>query len=301
MKSTQSIESLIGNTPLLEVETINGATIYAKLEMQNPGGSIKDRVALEIVNEAFAKGLLHRGDKAVEATSGNTGIGLALVCALRGVELTILMPENMSKERQDLMKAYGAKIILTPKEGGMALAEEMAEKMRKDGYFFLDQFHNEANWHAHYLHTGPEILDQLDGKVDLFVAGVGTSGTLTGIGKCLKENCPAVKIIGLEPAESPLLETGKAGPHKIQGIGANFVPPLFERDLVDEIIPIPSEKAIAKANELAKKGLFVGISAACNLLGAEALASRPENAGKTIVTVFPDGGSKYMSMEIYGK
>ena len=301
MEISTTLDQLVGNTPLLEVETVNGATIYAKMEMQNPAGSIKDRIALEMVKEAFEKGLLHPGDKAVEATSGNTGIGLAFVCSIYGIHLTVLMPENMSKERQTLMKAYGAEIVLTPKEGGMALAEKMAEEYQAKGYFFFDQFHNEANWHAHYRHTGPEIEEQTQGNIDIFLAGFGTSGTLTGVGKYLKERHPELKLIGMEPEESPLLSEGHPGPHKIQGIGANFVPPLLDENLVDEIIRIPSEKAWEKANEMAKKGLFLGISAAANLLGAEAIASRPENAGKRIVTVFPDGGSKYLSLDIYGK
>jgi cysteine synthase A len=275
--------------------------IYAKLEGQNPGGSIKDRVAKQMIADFEVSGALKGKKGIVEGTSGNTGIGLAFLCAAKKIPLVIVMPENMSKERQDLMKAYGASLILTPAKEGMDGAEKKAAQMAKEeGYLFANQFENQSNVKAHYTSTGPEIDEALEGHVFAFLAGVGTAGTLMGIGSYLKEKNPEVQVIAIEPDESPVLDGGKPGPHKIQGIGANFYPPLLKASLVDGYLRIKSEDAIAKANLLAKVGIFVGISAAANLLGAEAYAkSHPGNGN--IVTVFPDGGIKYMSLGIYGK
>lgn len=296
----ESFEKIIGNTPEVLLEKINDNSIFIKLEMMNLGGSVKDRIALRIIEDLIKEGKLGKeGQKAVEATSGNTGIGLAMVCALKGIPLTILMPENMSKERISLMESYGAKVILTPKEGGMALAEEQAKEMEKDGYVFLNQFGNHSNIDAHLEGTSKEIIKDFPDGIDYFVAGVGTSGTLSGCAKALKEAFPNIKIIAVEPEESKLLEGSKPGPHSIQGIGANFLPPFYEESLVDEIIPIKSSEAMKKANELAKKGFFLGISSAAAILAAEIVAKK-EN-GKTILAISPDGGIKYMSLGIYGR
>lgn len=298
----QNILETIGSTPVLHLEKRKGNDIFVKLEMFNPGGSIKDRIALEMVNDLISQGKLGKGQKGVEATSGNTGIGLALVFASYGLPLTIVMPENMSQERIALMKAYGAEVILTPKEKGMAGAEQLADKMAKEkGYIFLNQFENRDNPKAHEKTTAQEIIKDFPVGLDYFVAGVGTGGTLMGNAKVLKGHYPKIKIVAVEPEESEVLEGKKAGPHGIQGIGANFVPPLYDASRVDRIIPIKSQEAVAKVNELAKRGLFLGISSGANILAAEKIADECPDKGATILTVSPDGGIKYMSMGIYGK
>jgi cysteine synthase A len=300
-KPLSSIAEAIGNTPLLLVEEIAGNKIYAKLEGQNPGGSIKDRVAAQMVEDFEDSNALKGKKGIVEGTSGNTGIGLAFICAAKQIPLVIVMPENMSKERQDLMKAYGASLILTPAKEGMDGAEKKAAALAKtEGYLFANQFENKSNVKAHYKTTGPEIYEALNGQVSAFLAGVGTAGTLMGIGAYLKEKDPKVQLVAIEPDESPVLDGGKPGPHKIQGIGANFYPPLLKADLVNTYLRVKSDEAVAKANVLAKIGIFVGISGAANLLGAEAYAKSHPNLGN-LVTVFPDGGIKYMSLGIYGK
>jgi cysteine synthase A len=295
----QSLLETIGGTPVVHYDEINDNDIYVKLELFNPAGSVKDRVAYQMIKELKAQGLLKPGVKCVEGTSGNTGIGLAFVCAVMGIPLTIVMPENMSKERIDLMKAYGAEVLLTPKAEGMVGAEKKAAEMGKNGYVFLNQFENPANPKAHYLTTADEILADFPKGPDFFVAGVGTSGTLTGIASKLRTQGCKTKIIAVEPMESEVLEGKEPGPHSIQGIGANFVPPLYDKHLVDRIIDIKSEDALKKANELAKKGWFLGISSCAAILAGEQIAK--ENKGKSILVLAPDGGIKYMSMGIYGK
>lgn len=297
----ESILELIGHTPVVHLETLEGNPIYVKLEMSNPGMSIKDRIALEMIETLIKEGRLGKpGQKAVEGTSGNTGIGLALVCAVKGIPLTIVMPENMSLERINLMKAYGATVLLTSKAEGMAGAEKKAAAMEKEGYVFLNQFENKANPQAHEKTTSKEILADFPEGLDVFIAGVGTAGTLIGNAKVLKKAWPKIQIVGVEPKESPILEGGEAGPHKIQGIGANFVPPLYEKKWVDRIVPIASDLAIEKANLLAKKGFFLGISSAAAILAAEKIATENPSKGLRILAVSPDGGIKYMSMGIYG-
>lgn len=297
----ESILELIGHTPVVHLETLEGNAIYVKLEMSNPGMSIKDRIALEMIETLIKEGRLGKpGQKAVEGTSGNTGIGLALVCAVKGIPLTIVMPENMSLERINLMKAYGATVLLTSKAEGMAGAEKKAAAMEKEGYVFLNQFENKANPQAHEKTTSKEILADFPEGLDVFIAGVGTAGTLIGNGKVLKKAWPKIQIVGVEPKESPILEGGEAGSHKIQGIGANFVPPLYEKKWVDRIVPIASDLAIEKANLLAKKGFFLGISSAAAILAAEKIATENPSKGLRILAVSPDGGIKYMSMGIYG-
>lgn len=297
-----SLLDTIGHTPVVFLEEVAGNSLYVKLEMSNPGGSVKDRIAKTMIESLIARGLLgQKGQKAVEGTSGNTGIGLALVCAIKGIPLSIVMPENMSKERIDLMKAYGAEVILTPKEQGMAGAEEYAAKMGQNGYVFLNQFENRDNPRAHEEGTALEILEDFPNGLDAFVAGVGTAGTLIGNAKVLKKHYPAIQIVSVEPAESRVLEGEKPGPHKIQGIGANFVPPLYEASLVDRIISIRSEDALQKANLLAQKGFFLGISSAAAILASETFAHENPAKKLKILAFSPDGGMKYMSMGIYGQ
>lgn len=301
MSVKKSMIHLIGNTPLLKI-AYNGCTILCKLECQNPGGSVKDRAAFAMIEDAQAQGLLNASTQIIEATSGNTGIGLCAIAAARGYSITIVMPENMSIERQQLMAAYGAKVVLSPAAEGMTGAIALAEKLAKEAgnAFIPGQFSNPANIRAHYDSTGPEIWRDTDGQVDLFVAGIGTGGTITGVGKYLKEQNPHVQIIGLEPASSAVLSGGKAGPHKIQGIGAGFVPSLLDMTYVDEIIPISDEGAYAAAKAFARDyGILVGISSGAALRGAYALAERPENAGKAIVVLLPDSGTRYLSTGLY--
>lgn len=303
----ENVEKLIGNTPLLrlkQTETLQNASaaIYAKAEFFNPAGSIKDRVAKAIVDEAEKSGRLKKGGTIIEATSGNTGIGLALIAATRGYKAVIVMPETMSKERRKLIKAYGAEIVLTAGEKGMQGAVEKAEEILKNtpNAIIAGQFENPANPKAHYQTTAPEIYETLQGNVDIFVAGVGTGGTLTGVGKYLKERKQNVQVVAIEPASSPLLSQGKAGAHGIQGIGANFVPTILDKTLYDEVLTITDEEAYEAARTLCEtEGLFVGISAGANVAAAIQLAKRPENAGKNIVTVLPDGGGRYLSTPLF--
>jgi len=298
----ESVLDTIGHTPVVHLEKIAGNDIYVKLEMFNPGMSIKDRIAYEMITALIKEGKLGKpGQKAVEGTSGNTGIGLALVCANKGIPLTIVMPENMSAERINLMKAYGASVLLTPKAEGMAGAEKKAAEMQKEGYVFLNQFENKANPLAHEKTTAKEIIADFPKKLDYFIAGVGTAGTLSGNAKVLKKHYKNIRCIAVEPAESPILEGGTAGPHRIQGIGANFVPPLYEKSLIDGIIAIKSDDAVSEVNLLAKKGYFLGISSGAAILAAEKIATENPQEGLTLLAISPDGGIKYMSMDIYGK
>lgn len=303
----RSIEELIGKTPLVELTRWEKAyalntSILAKLERFNPAGSAKDRIAKAMLDDAQARGLLKKGTTIIEPTSGNTGIGLAMVGASRGYRCIIVMPETMSVERQKLMIAYGAELVLTPGSGGMGGAVERANELAKQipDSFIPGQFVNHANAKAHYTTTGPEIWDDTDGKVDIFVAGIGTGGTITGAGRYLKEHNASVKIVAVEPERSPLLSKGTAGPHGIQGIGANFVPEVLDTSIYDEIICVSDDDAFAAARNVGKtEGLLVGISSGAALHAATELAKRPENAGKTIVTLLPDTGERYLSTTMF--
>ena len=302
-----SAEQLIGKTPLLELGHLSEelpARILAKLEFFNPAGSAKDRVALAMIRDAEKKGLLKPGATIIEPTSGNTGIGLASVAAARGYRVIIVMPDSMSAERQILMGAYGAELVLTPGAEGMtgaiAKAEELASSI--PGSFIPDQFSNPANAMAHYETTGPEIWADTDGTVDIFVAGVGTGGTVTGTGRYLKEQNPNVKVVAVEPADSPLLSGGQAGPHGIQGIGANFVPKVLDTGIYEEVMTVTTEDAYAAGRLLGKReGILCGISSGAALHAALELAGRPENAGKTIVVLLPDTGDRYLSTPMFGR
>ena len=303
----QSAEELIGRTPLLKLnrfaaEEECGGTILAKLEYLNPAVSAKDRAALFMVNDAEKRGVLKPGGTVIEPTSGNTGIGLAMVAVSRGYRVIIVMPDSMSKERRTLMTAYGAELVLTPGGEGMKGAIEKAESLKEEipGSFILGQFENPANAEAHYRTTGPEIWEDTEGRVGLFVAGVGTGGTVTGVGRYLKEQNPEVKIIAVEPASSPLLSKGYAGPHGLQGIGANFVPELLDREIYDEVITVTEEEAFGAARTLAKtEGILCGISSGAALFAGETLAKRKENTGKNIVVLLPDTGDRYLSTALY--
>jgi cysteine synthase A len=300
-----SAAQLIGHTPLLELvnlEKDTGARILAKLEGFNPGGSAKDRVALAMILTAEEQGKLVPGSVIIEPTSGNTGIGLAAVASARGYRCIIVMPDSMSIERQKLMTAFGAELVLTPGVQGMTGAIAKAEEMAKTipGSFIPDQFNNPANPAAHYASTGPEIWADTDGQVDIFVAGVGTGGTITGVGQYLKERNPAVKVVAVEPASSPLLSGGKAGSHGLQGIGANFIPRVLDTAVYDEIIPVTEQEAYDAGRALGRReGVLVGISSGAALHAALELAKRPENAGKTIVVLLPDTGDRYLSTEMF--
>lgn len=300
-----SAAQLIGNTPLLELVNLEkglNARILAKLESFNPGGSAKDRVALAMILDAEEKGKLVPGSVIIEPTSGNTGIGLASVASSRGYRCIIVMPDSMSIERQKLMTAFGAELVLTPGVLGMSGAIAKAEEMAKEipGSFIPDQFNNPANPAAHYATTGPEIWRDTDGQVDIFVAGVGTGGTITGAGKYLKEKNPNIKVVAVEPASSPLLSGGKAGPHGLQGIGANFVPGVLDTAVYDEVIPVTEADAYAAGRALGKKeGVLVGISSGAALHAAIELAKRPDNKGKNIVVLLPDTGDRYLSTELF--
>ena len=304
----ESLPELIGNTPMLELKRSGSvwktcAPIYAKLEYFNPLGSIKDRAALYMINEAQKSGKIREGTVVIESTSGNTGIGLAYICATRGIRLVLTMPENMSKERRSLLAALGAEIVLTPAWEGMNGAVNKAQQLhRKNPNSFIpDQFGNPANVQAHVETTAPEILRDLDNQVDIFVSAVGTGGTLTGNAKVFKQVNPDCQVIAVEPAASPLLSQGKIGPHKIQGIGANFVPEILDRSLIDEIIPVADDDAYALCREVAKiEGLLVGISSGAALWAAREVARRPENQGKRIVVILPDTGERYLSVNLYG-
>ena len=300
-----STEQLIGRTPLLELKSDGpGARILAKLECFNPGGSAKDRAAKAMLDDAEKRGFLKPGAVIIEPTSGNTGIGLALVGSLRGYRAIIVMPDSMSIERQKLMKAYGAEVVLTPGSLGMAGAIAKAEEMAASipGSFIPGQFVNPANAQAHYNTTGPEIWDDTQGQVDIFVAGVGTGGTITGVGRYLKEKNPGVRIVAVEPAASPILSGGQAGPHGLQGIGANFVPEVLDREVVDEVVTATEADAFAAAREFGKKeGVLVGISSGAALWAAKKIARRPENRGKTVVVLLPDSGERYLSTTLFGE
>ena len=304
----ESLPELIGNTPILELKRSGSvwktcAPIYAKLEYFNPLGSIKDRAALYMIDEAQKSGKIREGTVVIEPTSGNTGIGLAYICATRGIHLVLTMPENMSKERRSLLAALGAEIVLTPAWEGMNGAVNKAQQLhRKNPNSFIpDQFGNPANVQAHVETTAPEILRDLDNQVDIFVSAVGTGGTLTGNAKVFKQVNPDCQVIAVEPAASPLLSQGKIGPHKIQGIGANFVPEILDRSLIDEIIPVADDDAYNLCREVAKlEGLLVGISSGAALWAAREVARRPENQGKRIVVILPDTGERYLSVNLYG-
>ena len=303
-----STDELIGSTPLLEVKNIEReeglkARVLVKLEYFNPAGSVKDRVAKAMIDDAEEKGLLKPGSVIIEPTSGNTGIGLASVAAARGYRIIIVMPETMSVERRQLMKAYGAELVLSEGSKGMKGAIAKADELAKEipGAFIPGQFVNPANPAAHYAATGPEIWADTDGQVDIFVAGVGTGGTITGVGQYLKEQNPAVKVVAVEPASSPVLSEGRSGAHMIQGIGAGFVPEVLDTGVYDEIVPVANEDALSTGRRMGRsEGVLVGISSGAALWAAVELAKRPENAGKTIVALLPDTGDRYLSTPMYG-
>jgi len=309
-KIVESSLELVGKTPLLKLNRytakngITNATILAKLEYLNPAGSVKDRIALAMIEDAEKKGILKEGATIIEPTSGNTGIGLAAVAAARGYKAILTLPETMSVERRNLLKAYGAELVLTDGSKGMKGAIAKAEELKESipGSVILGQFVNPANPAVHKATTGPEIWDQTDGKVDIFVAGVGTGGTITGVGEYLKEQNPDVKIVAVEPATSPVLSKGTPGAHKIQGIGAGFVPDVLNTKVYDEVITIENEDAFAEGRKFAvSEGILVGISSGAALKAAGILASRPENKGKTIVVLLPDSGDRYLSTPLFAE
>lgn len=306
-KIAKKLTELIGNTPLLELNKFSSLKgleqpIIAKIESFNPGGSVKDRVALAMIEDAEDKGLLKPGATIIEPTSGNTGVGLALVAAVKGYKLILTMPETMSIERRNLVKAYGATVKLTSGKEGMKGAIKAAEELRDSipGSIILQQFENQANPQKHYATTGKEIWRDTDGAVDIFVAGVGTGGTISGVGKYLKEQNPNVKVVAVEPTTSPVLSGGQSGPHKIQGIGAGFIPSTYNSKYVDEIFQVDNDQAILTGRQLAQsEGLLVGISSGAAVFAASELAKRPENEGKRIVTLLPDTGERYLSTVLY--
>lgn len=307
MKINPNILDTIGKTPLVALQRYSqqagvSNSIIAKVEAFNPGGSAKDRVALQMLKQAQADGLLQKGSTIIEPTSGNTGVGLAMACAVLGYKLILTMPDTMSIERIRLAKAYGAEVVLTPGTLGMKGAIEKAQSLLQEipGAWMAGQFTNLANPTAHYLTTGPEIWNDTAGKIDIFVAGIGTGGTISGVGKFLKEQNPAIQIIGAEPAESAVLNGNPAGPHKIQGIGAGFVPDTYNASVVDKVLAIPGNDAMQTARCLAQQeGILVGISSGCALAAATRIALMPENAGKTIVVLLPDTGERYLSTELF--
>jgi cysteine synthase A len=306
-KIAKKLTDLIGNTPLLELSNFNNkkavrATIIAKLEYFNPGGSVKDRIALAMIEDAEKQSILKPGSLIIEPTSGNTGVGLALVAAAKGYQLTLTMPETMSIERRNLLKALGANIVLTPGAAGMQGAIDKAEALRNEnpGSVILQQFENPANPATHKRTTAEEIWRDTDGQIDIFVAGVGTGGTISGTGARLKELNPNIRIVAVEPAGSPVLSGGKPGPHKLQGIGAGFIPKTYDAKVVDQVIPVENDDAIRTSRELAQtEGLLVGISAGAATFAATQLAAQPENKGKRIVVLLPDTGERYLSTELY--
>lgn len=307
-KYVESAAELIGKTPLLKLNGytkkagVTNANIFAKLEYLNPAGSVKDRIALAMINDVEKKGLLKPGATIIEPTSGNTGIGIASVAAAKGYRAILTLPDTMSVERRNLLKAYGAELVLTEGAKGMKGAIAKAEELNKEieGSIILGQFDNPANPAAHKATTGPEIWEQLDGKVDIFVAGVGTGGTITGIGEYLKSQNPDVKIVAVEPATSPVLSKGTAGAHKIQGIGAGFVPKVLDTEVYDEILPIENDDAFEEGRAFAvSEGILVGISSGAALKAATILANRPENKGKNIVALLPDSGDRYLSTALF--
>lgn len=307
MKIYESFSELVGRTPLLKLNNFSGdrnltATVLAKLEYFNPAGSAKDRVAVNMINDAEEKGLLKKGGTIIEPTSGNTGIGLAAVAASRGYKVILTMPDTMSVERRNVLKAYGAEVVLTDGKKGMSGSVEKAEELHKNlsGSIIAGQFVNEANTEAHIKTTGPEIWEDTDGKVDIFVAGAGTGGTVTGVGKYLKSKNPDIKIVAVEPADSPLLTKGVAGPHGIQGIGANFVPEILDLSVIDEVIPVALSDAYEAGKAAARReGILVGISSGAALFAAAELAKREENKGKTIVVLLPDTGERYLTTPMF--
>ena len=303
-KIADNITQHIGNTPLVRIHRLNDgrAEVIAKVESANPGASVKDRIGLAMIEEAEKRGVLKPGALLIEPTSGNTGIGLALAAAVKGYKLILTMPETMSIERRKLLAAYGAELVLTSGAAGMTGAIEKAREIHQStpGSFMPQQFENEANPATHYAHTGPEIWRETDGKVDILVAGVGTGGTLTGAGRFLREKNPALKIVAVEPDASPVLSGGAAGPHKLQGIGAGFVPKVLDAKLIDEVIRVSAEDAGAIARDSARKeGLLIGISSGAALAAALELSRRPENAGKRIVVILPDSGERYLSTWLF--
>ena len=306
-KIAKKLTELIGNTPLLELNKFSSLKgleqpIIAKIESFNPGGSVKDRVALAMIEDAEDKGLLKLGATIIEPTSGNTGVGLALVAAVKGYKLILTMPETMSIERRNLVKAYGATVKLTSGKDGMKGAIKAAEELRDSipGSIILQQFENQANPQKHYATTGKEIWRDTEGAVDIFVAGVGTGGTISGVGKYLKKQNPDVKVVAVEPTTSPVLSGGQGGPHKIQGIGAGFIPSTYNSKYVDEIFQVDNDQAILTGRQLAQsEGLLVGISSGAAVFAASELAKRPENKGKQIVTLLPDTGERYLSTVLY--
>ena len=306
-KIAKQLTDLIGNTPLLELSKFSAkkglqTPIIAKVEFFNPGGSVKDRIALAMIEDAEQKGILKPGATIIEPTSGNTGVGLALVSAVRGYHLILTMPETMSVERRNLVKAYGAEVRLTSGKDGMAGAIRAAEELRDSipGSVILQQFENPSNPARHYATTGPEIWRDTDGKIDIFVAGVGTGGTVSGTGRYLKEHNPDVQVIAVEPKSSPVLNGGQSGPHKIQGIGAGFVPKTYDAGVIDEVIDVDNDDAIRTGRELAQQeGLLVGISSGAAAFAAAQVAARPENKGKRVVVLLPDTGERYLSTVLY--
>lgn len=307
MKIANSLTELMGNTPLLSMDKWSATKgvanpLIAKVEYFNPGGSAKDRIALAMVENAEKRGLLSPGGTIIEPTSGNTGVGLALVAAIKGYRLILTMPETMSIERRNLVKAYGAEVRLTNGSEGMTGAIKEAERLCDsiEGAVILQQFENAANPEAHYRTTGPEIWRDTDGKIDIFVAGIGTGGTISGVGKYLKEQNPDIRIVGVEPSGSPVLNGGKSGPHKLQGIGAGFAPVIYNKEVVDEVLDIADDDAIRTSRELAAtEGLLVGISSGAAAYGALLMAQRKENEGKVIVALLPDTGERYLSTVLY--
>jgi len=307
LKIYNKITDLIGKTPIMELANVEKklgleATVLAKLELFNPAGSVKDRVAKVMIEDAEKKGLLGEGSVIIEPTSGNTGIGLAAVAAQRGYKVILTMPESMSVERRNLLKAYGAQIVLTDASKGMSGAVEKAKELSREieGSFIPGQFDNPANPQAHIESTGPEIWEDTDGKIDIFVAGVGTGGTLTGVGRYLKSKNPDIKIVAVEPAASPLLSEGRAGAHGLQGIGANFIPEILDREIIDEIVCVADEDAYEMGRCIAQnEGILVGISSGAAAYAAVQLANRPGNKGKTIVALLPDTGDRYLSTAMF--